>query len=820
MDFEMHNKKTLVQRIPEDLKMSRFMIPVAILIVTAGAAVLNFTFTLTNASITSSNTSVSVSGPASLEVIGVGTDTGSFSASGSLSNVSGGNVTVPFTVTLGHGTFSGTMTFPLGALGGSSSVSGSATITSGTGRYSILGGATVSGSGFTGSVLSGGDLSFSISGTSSGYSFTFSVTDAPIIISGTSVFSGPASLTLAGGAPDTGTFTASGALTGLSGNLSIPFTITLGLGTISGNMTFPETALLKSGPVTGSATITGGTGSYAGLTSTTLTTSGTVTGSLLSGGTLSLSISGTVNTSGPPPPSITDIENNSSLIPAGFPNSGIGPSSIFVIHGSGMASATTVTALQDSSKAPLPTTGGLNGAVVTVNAGGQTYTPGLYYAIATQIAGVMPAAVPPGPATVTVSYNGQTSAAYSFTVVPAAFGINVYYGNYAVLQDSVTGAIITPTNSAQPGEAITIWGTAIGSDPADSDVSYTTTPHAIPTQAQVYIGNVAVPQSDILYVGSFLYPGVNGVIFTVPPNVQAGCFDSVAVVTTVNGVSTVSNVAVGSFMPSGGVCQDAYTGLNGNTISTLTQQTNITTGSLSVFQETSPGAGGAPSTINAAIGLFEQVSGATSVAGSGEVSPGSCSLTQTLIASNIPPIVVLALNPGTITVTPPGGSPVTLQASPTVGGEYLAQLPSGAIPSSGGTFAFNASGGSGAASVGSFNTTVNFPSPIVSWTNQSAAAAVSRSAGLIYNWTGGAPGSWVIVSGASASSTASGSYTCVFPQSALTGVVPPYILGALPAGSGTSSLENSSPFTSFTAFGLDYGIGLGIVSFSVNSTYK
>lgn len=802
--------------------MNRLMIVlVSILMVAAGAAVLNFTFTVTGASITTSGTSVSVSGPATLTVSGVGTDTGTFTASGSLANISGGDVTVPFTVTLGHGTFTGDMTFPVDVLGGSSSVNGSATIKSGTGLYVGLGNTTVSGSGFSGSVLAGGSLSFSTSGTANGENFTFTVTNAPITISGTSVFSGPASLTLAGGAPDTGTFSASSSLNNISGgNLTVPYTVTLGHGTITGTMTFPETVLFNSGPVSSSATITGGTGSYAGFTSSTLTASGTVTGSVLNGGTLSFSISGTVNTSGPAGPSITDIENNSSLIPAGFPNSGIGPSSIFVIKGNGMASATTVTALQDTTQAPLPTTGGLNGAVVTVNAGGKAYTPGLYYAIATQIAGVMPAAVPPGPATVTVSYNGQTSAAYSFTVVPAAFGINVYYGNYGVLQDSVTGAIITPTNSAKPGEAITIWGSAIGADPNDSDVSYSNKPQAIPTQTQLYIGNVLVPQSNILYVGSLGYPGVNGVIFTVPSTIQAGCFDSVAVATTISGVSTVSNVAVGSFMPNGGVCQDAYTGLDGNTISTLTQQTNVRTGSLFVFQQTSPGTSGVPSTLNAASGLFEQVTGSTSVAGSGEVSVGSCSLTQTLIASNITPPTITALNPGTITVTPPGGSAITLQTFPTIAGEYEAQLPSGAIPTSGGTFAFNASGGSGANAVGPFSTTVNFPNPIISWTNQSAAATVARSAGLTYNWTGGAPGSWVIVSGSSASSTASGSYTCIFPQSALTGTVPPYILAALPAGSGTSSLENSSSFTSFTASGLDYGIAFGGVSLSINSTYK
>ncbi len=340
--------------------MSRLMIaPALILIVAAGAAILNFTFTVTSASVTASETSVSVSGPATLTLSGVSPDTGTFSASGSLANISGGNVTVPFTATLGHGTITGTVTFPETSLVSPGPASSSTTITGGTDRYAGSTSSTVPGSGLTGPLLSGGTLSFSVSGTADTRSFTFTVTNAAFTISGTTVFSGPATLALAGSSPDTGTFSASGSLTNISGgNVTVPFTVTLVHGTVTGTVTFPETVLVNSGPFSASATITGGTSSYAGYTSTTLTASGTVTGSVLSGGTISFTTSGTVNTGGPIPPSITDIENNSSSIPAGFPNSGIGPSSIFVIHGDGMASATTVTALQDSTKAPLPTTGG------------------------------------------------------------------------------------------------------------------------------------------------------------------------------------------------------------------------------------------------------------------------------------------------------------------------------------------------------------------------------------------------------------------------------------------------------------------------------
>ncbi len=64
--------------------------------------------------------------------------------------------------------------------------------------------------------------------------------------------SGPCTLTLGGGTPDKGTFSASGSLTSnLNGsNLTVPFTLTFSDGTVTGNMTFPVSALTAAGSVT------------------------------------------------------------------------------------------------------------------------------------------------------------------------------------------------------------------------------------------------------------------------------------------------------------------------------------------------------------------------------------------------------------------------------------------------------------------------------------------------------------------------------------------------------------------------------------------
>jgi hypothetical protein len=46
------------------------------------------------------------------------------------------------------------------------------------------------------------------------------------------------------------------------------------------------------------------------------------------------------------------------------------------------------------------------------------------------------------------------------------------------------------------------------------------------------------------------------------------------------------------------------------------------------------------------------------------------------------------------------------------------------------------------------------------------------------------------------------------------------VLSALPAGTGSSTLENTSSYQTFTATGLNSGIAFGAVVVSVNSTYN
>jgi uncharacterized protein (TIGR03437 family) len=227
-------------------------------------------------------------------------------------------------------------------------------------------------------------------------------------------------------------------------------------------------------------------------------------------------------------PTVTQILNNSSGTPPGLPNSGIAPSSIFIVTGSGLADPGTPV-LQSSAAPGFSLT--LNGASITVVVNGVTTHPPLYYTSPTQLAAVLPAATPVGTGTLTVTYDGAPSNAASILVVASAVGINhfnqipiplgVFNPNVdiGVATDAVTGALLTFANSGVPGEIITLWATGLGADPADSDTTYASPPHAVNTPLQIYVGGVP---ATILYQGSAGYPGVTQINLIIPASVTTG----------------------------------------------------------------------------------------------------------------------------------------------------------------------------------------------------------------------------------------------------------------------------------------------------------
>jgi len=510
--------------------------------------------------------------------------------------------------------------------------------------------------------------------------------------------------------------------------------------------------------------------------------------------------------SAPTGPAITAIQNNYSYLQAGLPNYGIAPGTLFIIKGTDLASATT--AVIQSSNGGIPTT--LNGASIAVTVNGVTTHPGIYYAIATQIAAVLPSATPAGTGTVTVTYGGVTSSTFPIQVVPTALGFDTYFGSgtgLGVATDPTSGALFYYNNSASPGQTIVLWGSGLGADTADSDTAFTSTPHAVNVPLQIYVGGI---QATIQYQGSSGYPGVNQINVTIPASVQPGCGVSIV---AVSGNITSNTVSV-PVKAGGGTCSDPV--LTG--ITQLPAMSQYATGSLQIVQATSAG-----QTSSSAGADFVNISGPEATNGGGLNSIGSCYASQSVIgATGLPAgTTSTGLDAGTITVAGPSGTqPVPAIAS--TPGAYDTQLPTGFVPSTGGSFVFSGTGGR---DVGPFTATVSYSNPL-NWTNMNAITSVTRSQGVTVTWTGGAPNSYVLISGGAASAETPSTpvlgagFFCYAAVSAGQFTVPSYILLQMPIGMGSLTVENSTTQAPFSASGLIYGYGFAAFYSSIAPAYQ
>ena len=251
------------------------------------------------------------------------------------------------------------------------------------------------------------------------------------------------------------------------------------------------------------------------------------------------------------------------------------------------------------------------------------------------------------------------------------------------------------------------------------------------------------------------------------------------------------------------MCRDVFSGLDGKQITQTGTVSTYKTGTLSLFQNTGTVKGNAVTSGGATAALVQVSTSFTPSA----PAPGSCLLSPTTGAVDI-----TGLDSGTVTLTPSGGSAITL--TPFATGEYSTVLAS-LVP--GGTYKFQGSGGT---QVGGFQASVTVPNPAIVWTNQSAAATVNRAAGLPITWTGGAPGTLLNVTGFSTGGDITVGFSCLVPVEAGQFTVPNYILLGLPAGSGHVVLINSSPTSNFSAGGIDFGMASASINIDAAAAYK
>ena len=526
--------------------------------------------------------------------------------------------------------------------------------------------------------------------------------------------------------------------------------------------------------------------------------------------------SNTWGVAAPGGPTITRVQNNYFYSNNGPPqeNLPIAPGSLFAVAGSGMATPGSQAVLQDSTKG-LPLT--LNGASLSVTVNGVTTQPPLYYAIPSQLAAVLPSNTPVGVGTLTLTYNGQTAVA-PIQVAPTALGLATIseLGTGQAIVTDANYKLVTYTNSAAPGQVVTLWGSGLGAGTGDSDTTYTSAPHGIAVAGyplQIYIGGIP---ASIDYQGRNGYPGLDQINVTIPASAPTGCFIPLAAVSGSGDTMVESNHVTIPVAAGGGNCSDPNTWLSASQAQSWSGKTSINWGNVGLTPQQSFISGSWVYTPQAA---FTTVPGSALVAFVTQGAPpssGSCIATgpewANLASSGVGPFPP-TLDAGNIGFAGLGGFEYLSESNSTFfssqPGIYYTGQPFAAslIPAAGTTFTFTAAGGQ---DVGPFTATLKTP-PSLTYTNLGTIGTVTRSQGLTITWTGGGDGVVHFIGGAAPTINGhwvdilESDFACTAPASAGQLTVPPYVLAMVPAAAGSVSVWYTPSPQPFSASGLDLG---------------
>lgn len=512
------------------------------------------------------------------------------------------------------------------------------------------------------------------------------------------------------------------------------------------------------------------------------------------------------------------VRNSASYTLPGLPNSGIAEGSLFIVFGQNLGPAKIV----QVSSFPLPTSAGLAGTSVQITINGTAVDAIMLYTLATQVAAVLPSSTPVGTGTMTVTYNGQTSAPAPITVVKSTFGIfavNQSGTGQAVLQNvnsATDRPFNSPTQSAQPGQVMILWGTGLG--PVSGNEAAGPLPGDMPNlNVHVWVdGKDAVIQ----YRGrSGCCTGDDQIVFVVPNGVE-GCALPLYVQID-NTVSNFLTMAVGS---GGAQCTDPGD-LTAAQLASATKNGGIRSGSISVNHY--DGLSGTTHEVSDGLQAVFAKTPLSALSGfSAVVPPGNCIVFQFPVSVNG---LNTYLDAGQISVSGVVG-PYQLYLAQS--GQYGLTFLPGATSSPGlitdgtmlvpGTYNFTGAGGT---AVGAFTVAIDYVNTF-HW-DQSSVNSIDRSQPLTFNWTGGTAGGIVTMSitsslapgpegsiGAAVICYAdgpSGSFT--IPAALLSALPPSYTdANGIPQG-GVGVYQNIAG-PNFTASGLDLGYTSSQVTFT------
>jgi uncharacterized protein (TIGR03437 family) len=499
--------------------------------------------------------------------------------------------------------------------------------------------------------------------------------------------------------------------------------------------------------------------------------------------------------------SLTGAVNAASYLNATLPNGNLAQGVLFVGFGKGMGPSK----LSEISSFLLPLS--LAGTSISATVGSRTVQCIMIYTSANQVAAVLPSNTPVGSGTMVVTYNGQSSAPLSITVVAHDFGIfalNQGGNGPGIFTDALTNVPNSTTASGRPADLVDIWGTGLGAVAGDEAAS--PLPGDMSSlDVQVFVG---LQPAQVLYRGrSGCCTALDEIRISIPQGIS-GC--SVPIYVIVAGV--ISNFTTISIATSGSTCSDpdAY---SPDILQTAQKNGGLRVGSAAL------------SRLHGYTRTTDNISDSASVA----FVKVPLSALQTNAPTPQANVCYVVQFPGTFT----GGSTPLRAGSVTMSGPIgpypLTQVQTGIYqilfsPSTptypgivndgtllmAGDYTFTGTAGT---DIGAFTVKVPMPAPLA-WTNRPATpVTIPRSQGLTITWTNGYSGALLQMIGQSQSTLGVGAqFTCWADATAGTFTIPAAILSAIPATylSGTvpqGSLSVIQVFTSsqFSAPGIDYG---------------
>jgi len=442
--------------------------------------------------------------------------------------------------------------------------------------------------------------------------------------------------------------------------------------------------------------------------------------------------------------------------------------------------------------------------------------------------GVIPSSTPLGDATLTVTYNGRTSAPVPITITAVSVGLRALGGNgYGpakawnvpadaplVLDESLIQIPNALELTAKPGQRMVIQGTGLGAVSVDETAADFVQPVDVPVN--VVVGNKPATVLGMVRTSW----ATDYIVLQLADDVPTGCLVPVAV--QAGGVT--SNVVSVSISTDGGPCSDV-TGFSASDIALAQKNGGLTVGAIEVVH-LELGIFGVDTEADGRFGryaygalsdAFAPISPQTGIRGSFAVPPlGSCTVTPGA------PFTKLLDIPGDNTPFQHMNVGQNLNLTGPKGTVQLASpdYQFGTDDDIFGPGDYTVDNGTGTAPFGPFKGAITLPDRVKVTNPDVLGSSVDRSQDLTLTWSGGAADKeFAMIAGLSQNQTATAAFLCTAKVADGTFTIPAWVLSSLPASADFTSDGQTitsgfiglatAPLTSaarFSGMGLDFGI--------------